>query len=146
MSQLSENQQVSVSISVSTRACHFSLIARKLGSTPRQRVECNRKILFFLMPTTKIPIYGNYHGFVFLLFSFNHINNIVRYYIKRPFVTDERLALLPLNLFQGARVLDVGCNEGWVTCEIGRCIMVFSTSYRLIKTRQQHSLEVSISS
>ncbi|KAF8801089.1 Bin3-domain-containing protein [Phlegmacium glaucopus] len=59
-----------------------------------------------------IPIHGNYYG----------------YYTKRPFVTDERLALLPLNLFQGARVLDVGCNEGWVTCEVaqarGACLVV----------------------
>jgi len=46
-------------------------------------------------------------------------NNVDRYYTKRPFVTDERLALLHPNLFQGAQVLDVGCNEGWVTCEVG---------------------------
>ncbi|CAL1701126.1 unnamed protein product [Somion occarium] len=51
-----------------------------------------------------IPIYGNYHG----------------YYSKRPFVHDPRLALLPPTLFQNARVLDVGCNEGWVTCEIAQ--------------------------
>lgn len=56
------------------------------------------------MPVPTVPIYGNYHA----------------YYTKRPFVNDERLALLPLNLFQGARVLDIGCNEGWVTCEIAQ--------------------------
>lgn len=26
---------------------------------------------------------------------------------------------MPKDIFKGARVLDVGCNEGWVTCEIG---------------------------
>jgi 2-polyprenyl-3-methyl-5-hydroxy-6-metoxy-1,4-benzoquinol methylase len=44
---------------------------------------------------------------------------LLRYYNKRPFLFDERLAVLPADLFRGARVLDVGCNEGWVTCEIG---------------------------
>lgn len=48
-------------------------------------------------------MYGNYHG----------------YYSKRPVANDPRLAILPKNLFQGATVLDIGCNEGWVTCEIG---------------------------
>ncbi|KAK7695758.1 hypothetical protein QCA50_000395 [Cerrena zonata] len=43
-----------------------------------------------------------------------------RYYSKRPFVHDPRLALLPRTLFHNARVLDVGCNEGWVTCEIAQ--------------------------
>ncbi|KAG1837378.1 Bicoid-interacting protein 3-domain-containing protein, partial [Suillus subalutaceus] len=52
-----------------------------------------------------VPIYGNYHG---------------RYYSKRPFIRDPRLALLPTEFFVGKRVLDVGCNEGWVTCEIGQ--------------------------
>ncbi|KAG2035973.1 Bicoid-interacting protein 3-domain-containing protein [Suillus americanus] len=51
-----------------------------------------------------VPIYGNYHG----------------YYSKRPFIRDPRLALLPTEFFVGKRVLDVGCNEGWVTCEIGQ--------------------------
>jgi len=50
------------------------------------------------------PIYGNYHG----------------YYSKRPLVKDPRLALLPPNFFTGTRVLDIGCNEGWVTCEIAQ--------------------------
>ncbi|KAI0082433.1 Bin3-domain-containing protein [Panus rudis PR-1116 ss-1] len=50
------------------------------------------------------PIYGNYHS----------------YYNKRPFVRDPRLALLPRNYFLDARVLDVGCNEGAVTCEIAQ--------------------------
>ena len=45
-----------------------------------------------------------------------------RYYSKRPSVKDPRLALLPPNLFTDARVLDVGCNEGWVTCEIGKSL------------------------
>lgn len=48
---------------------------------------------------------------------------MLRYYVKRT--TDQegdvRLALLPCDFFAGKRVLDVGCNEGWVTCEIGAC-------------------------
>ena len=72
------------------------------------------------MLTSSIPIHGNYYGSVFPLLNGIQIPiNINSYYTKRPFATDERLALLPPNLFQGARVLDVGCNEGWVTCEIG---------------------------
>ncbi|KAI1786664.1 Bin3-domain-containing protein [Ganoderma leucocontextum] len=51
-----------------------------------------------------VPIYGNYHG----------------YYNKRPSANDPRLALLPRVLFDGARVLDIGCNEGQVTCEIAQ--------------------------
>ncbi|EGO03455.1 hypothetical protein SERLA73DRAFT_174938 [Serpula lacrymans var. lacrymans S7.3] len=51
-----------------------------------------------------VPVYGNYHG----------------YYSKRPFIRDHRLALLPTSFFSEKRVLDVGCNEGWVTCEIGQ--------------------------
>ncbi|KAF8999124.1 Bicoid-interacting protein 3-domain-containing protein [Cyathus striatus] len=51
------------------------------------------------------PIHGNYHG----------------YYSKRPHATtDTRLALLPDTLFQNKHVLDIGCNEGWVTCEIAQ--------------------------
>ncbi|PPR02266.1 hypothetical protein CVT24_011615 [Panaeolus cyanescens] len=49
-------------------------------------------------------IHGNYHG----------------YYAKRPVATDERLAVLPSNIFQGCRVLDIGCNEGWLTCDIAQ--------------------------
>ncbi|OAX40621.1 Bin3-domain-containing protein [Rhizopogon vinicolor AM-OR11-026] len=51
-----------------------------------------------------LPIHGNYHG----------------YYSKRPFTRDPRLTLLPAEFFVGKRVLDVGCNEGWVACEIGQ--------------------------
>ncbi|KAI5120881.1 hypothetical protein M0805_002981 [Coniferiporia weirii] len=51
-----------------------------------------------------VPTHGNYRG----------------YYTKRPSVHDTRLALLPKDIFSSARVLDVGCNEGWVTCEIAR--------------------------
>ncbi|KAF8503929.1 Bicoid-interacting protein 3-domain-containing protein [Gautieria morchelliformis] len=50
------------------------------------------------------PVHGNYRG----------------YYTKRPFVKDPRLALLPSQFFSDAVVLDVGCNEGWVTCEIAQ--------------------------
>ncbi|KAL4249118.1 RNA methyltransferase [Abortiporus biennis] len=51
-----------------------------------------------------LPIFGNYHG----------------YYSKRPVVRDPRLALLPHHVFKDARVLDIGCNEGYVTCEIAQ--------------------------
>ncbi|TFY69401.1 hypothetical protein EVJ58_g411 [Rhodofomes roseus] len=54
--------------------------------------------------SSSTPIHGNYHG----------------YYIKRPFANDPRVAVLPASIFEGARVLDVGCNEGWVTCEIAQ--------------------------
>ncbi len=47
----------------------------------------------------------------------NH--TLYRYYNKRPPTNDRRLALVPRGLFNGKRVLDVGCNEGIVTCEIG---------------------------
>ncbi|KIK94723.1 hypothetical protein PAXRUDRAFT_142254 [Paxillus rubicundulus Ve08.2h10] len=50
------------------------------------------------------PVYGNYHG----------------YYAKRPSIRDHRLALLPPAFFVGKHVLDMGCNEGWVTCEIAQ--------------------------
>ena len=65
------------------------------------------------------PIFGNYHGYVTpaLLAA---ISDAHRYYTKRPFRRDPRLALLPTPFFVGKTVLDVGCNEGWVTCEIGR--------------------------
>ncbi|KAF9493206.1 Bin3-domain-containing protein [Pleurotus eryngii] len=56
------------------------------------------------MSANSTPIHGNYHG----------------YYAKRPAVKDPRLSLLPPELFRGASVLDVGCNEGWVTCEIAQ--------------------------
>jgi len=58
------------------------------------------------MQTTSLsaPTHGNYHG----------------YYLKRPFREDPRLALLQPSIFSGKRVLDIGCNEGWVTCEIAQ--------------------------
>ncbi|KAL0578122.1 hypothetical protein V5O48_003865 [Marasmius crinis-equi] len=56
------------------------------------------------MTTQHIPVYGNYHG----------------YYSKRPFVNDPRLTALSKDLFAGKRILDVGCNEGWVTVEIAQ--------------------------
>ncbi|KAH6909659.1 Bicoid-interacting protein 3-domain-containing protein [Coprinopsis sp. MPI-PUGE-AT-0042] len=52
-----------------------------------------------------VPIHGNYHG----------------YYTKRPTgLSEPRLKRLPADLFRDAAVLDVGCNEGWVTCEIAQ--------------------------
>ncbi|KAI6045978.1 Bicoid-interacting protein 3-domain-containing protein [Pisolithus marmoratus] len=56
------------------------------------------------MASSVTPVYGNYHG----------------YYSKRPSVRDPRLSLLPPSFFTGKTVLDIGCNEGWVTCEIGQ--------------------------
>ncbi|KAJ3492452.1 hypothetical protein NLJ89_g11234 [Agrocybe chaxingu] len=51
-----------------------------------------------------LPTHGNYYG----------------YYAKRPFLNDERLSVLPAHVLEGKRVLDVGCNEGWVSCEIAQ--------------------------
>ncbi|KAL0060708.1 hypothetical protein AAF712_012488 [Marasmius tenuissimus] len=68
------------------------------------------------MTTQHIPVHGNYHG----------------YYSKRPSVTDPRLAALPKDTFTGKRVLDVGCNEGWVTVEIGS--FSFSSTNRARKS------------
>ncbi|KAB5592869.1 7SK snRNA methylphosphate capping enzyme [Ceratobasidium theobromae] len=49
--------------------------------------------------------YGNYKG----------------YYAKRGnHSSDPRLKALPAGIFDDKRVLDIGCNEGWVTCEIAR--------------------------
>ncbi|KZV75121.1 Bin3-domain-containing protein [Peniophora sp. CONT] len=54
-----------------------------------------------------VPIYGNYH-------------NYHGYHYQRPGPSDPRLALLPPDLLSDARVLDIGCNEGVVTCEIAQ--------------------------
>ncbi|KAJ6572058.1 Bin3-domain-containing protein [Mycena capillaripes] len=56
------------------------------------------------MSSSNVPIYGNYHG----------------YYAKRPSVNDPRLEVLSPSTFTGKRILDVGCNEGWVSCEIAQ--------------------------
>lgn len=69
------------------------------------------------------PIFGNYHGYntyppPFVSLFISDLVRI-RYYTKRPFLRDPRLALLPTTFFVDKTVLDVGCNEGWVTCEIG---------------------------
>ncbi len=44
-------------------------------------------------------------------------------------MNDPRLALLPADMFVGKRVLDVGCNEGYVTCEIGESRYTESVAY-----------------
>jgi hypothetical protein len=47
------------------------------------------------------------------------------YYTKRGYgdTGDPRLAVLPCNLFKEKRVLDIGCNEGVVTIEIGTFLL-----------------------
>ncbi|KAH9169489.1 Bicoid-interacting protein 3-domain-containing protein [Lactarius sanguifluus] len=56
--------------------------------------------------SSDVPTHGNYH-------------NYHGYRYHHPGCHDSRLALLPHDLLTDARVLDVGCNEGWVSCEIG---------------------------
>jgi 7SK snRNA methylphosphate capping enzyme len=53
--------------------------------------------------------------------------NYRHYYVRRraneqyplPLERDERLALFDRELFKGKRILDVGCNSGEVTVELG---------------------------
>ncbi|KAI9429948.1 hypothetical protein H4582DRAFT_1593425 [Lactarius indigo] len=52
-----------------------------------------------------VPTHGNYHDY-----------HEYRYY--RPGAHCTRLALLPHALLADAHVLDVGCNEDLVSCEI----------------------------
>jgi hypothetical protein len=66
------------------------------------------------------PVHGNYHSYAFLVKDILFWTQLSdRYYSKRPFASDFRLGALPEGIFHGATVLDIGCNEGWVTCEIG---------------------------
>lgn len=37
-----------------------------------------------------------------------------------PTSVDPRVSLFPFEFFKGKRVLDVGCNEGWLTVDIGK--------------------------
>ncbi|KAA1468789.1 Bin3-domain-containing protein [Dentipellis sp. KUC8613] len=57
--------------------------------------------------SSTVPTHGNYHNYHGYL---NH----------HPGPCDPRLSLLPRELLLGARVLDIGCNEGWVSCEIAQ--------------------------
>ncbi|EIM87937.1 Bin3-domain-containing protein [Stereum hirsutum FP-91666 SS1] len=57
--------------------------------------------------SSTIPTHGNYH-------------NYHRYQNKLTTTSDTRLSLLPSSLFTNARVLDIGCNEGWVSCELAQ--------------------------
>jgi hypothetical protein len=72
------------------------------------------------------PIHGNYHECVdspagLTLVMTTDVTH--SYYSKRAYTAQEpRLALLPDGLLHGKRVLDIGCNQGWVTCEIGMCL------------------------
>ncbi|KZO95038.1 Bin3-domain-containing protein [Calocera viscosa TUFC12733] len=56
------------------------------------------------MERNHTPLHGNYHG----------------YYKRPPISSDPRLALFPRSFFRHKRVLDVGCNEGYVTCELAQ--------------------------
>ncbi|CCA72051.1 hypothetical protein PIIN_05986 [Serendipita indica DSM 11827] len=63
-------------------------------------------------PAPVQPIHGNYHA----------------YYSRKQNATgnlDPRLSLLPKDIFAGKRVLDVGCNEGWVTVDIAKFFAPF---------------------
>ncbi|KAH9031972.1 Bicoid-interacting protein 3-domain-containing protein [Lactarius hengduanensis] len=62
--------------------------------------------------SSDVPTHGNYH-------------NYHGYHYHHPGGHDSRLALLPRDLLTDARVLDVGCNEGWVSCEIGASFSLF---------------------
>ncbi|KAI0265813.1 Bicoid-interacting protein 3-domain-containing protein [Gloeopeniophorella convolvens] len=57
--------------------------------------------------SSSVATHGNYHGY-----------HGYRYH--HPGGHDARVALLPRELLADARVLDVGCNEGWISCEIAQ--------------------------
>lgn len=40
-----------------------------------------------------------------------------------PTSVDPRLSFFPPDLFKGKRVLDIGCNEGWLTVDIGEFVL-----------------------
>ena len=61
----------------------------------------------------------NYHGYVIPTLPGTNYNISTRYRYHHPGGHDSRLVLLPRDFLANARVLDVGCNEGWVSCEIG---------------------------
>ncbi|CAE6460397.1 unnamed protein product [Rhizoctonia solani] len=80
----------------------------------------------------RVAPYGNYKG----------------YYTKRGNQTsDPRLQVLPPGLFKGKRVLDIGCNEGWVTCEIasryeGQEVVGVDIDAELVSRAWRHRREV----
>jgi hypothetical protein len=61
------------------------------------------------------------------------ITYFLRYRYHHPGGHDTRLALLPHDLLADARVLDVGCNEGWVSCEIGAFFTLFLLRLLVLK-------------
>lgn len=76
------------------------------------------------MVSSAVPTHGNYHnyhGYTTLLRAHPcaKLTAFQRYRYHRPGGHDSRVALLPPELLANARVLDVGCNEGWVSCELG---------------------------
>jgi 7SK snRNA methylphosphate capping enzyme len=86
--------------------------------------------------TSVVPTHGNYHNYhgYDLLFTQIPASDLIqsyrflRYRYHHPGGHDTRLALLPHDLLADARVLDVGCNEGWVSCEIGAFFTSFSVA------------------
>ena len=59
--------------------------------------------------------YGNYHSKSLFLPRRVELTAATDYYSHR---TDDRLAVLPRTLFEGKRVLDLGCNAGAISFEI----------------------------
>jgi 7SK snRNA methylphosphate capping enzyme len=83
--------------------------------------------------------YHNYHGYVFFVpYPKQSINTSQRYRYHHPGGHDSRLALLPRELLANARVLDVGCNEGWVSCEIGAFLHVVFLATRTLTLYPPH--------
>lgn len=64
----------------------------------------------------------------------NLTGNYKSYYSKRrfkqdPYAGDERLAIIPKEWMQDKRVLDIGCNTGKVTVEIGTYLYRLTASF-----------------
>ena len=98
---------------------HLENVCKRTSS--KSLSECLRRdasgiAIAYVMTSNPVPIHGNYYG----------------YYNKRPSITDSRLALLPPEILSGKIVLDIGCNEGWVTCEIGKYVSYLTRLLTLI--------------
>lgn len=62
---------------------------------------------------------------VIIIYRLTRHSLLSSYYNKRAYGAsgDPRLAVLPRDLFKERRVLDIGCNEGVVTIEIGAFLL-----------------------